>query len=142
MIGDEAAQAAIVAKIKATSSITSLLVGGASEVREIQWQGDTFTYPNIRVDLEINEFSFDEQERCNLQYVEFSVYVFSQERSSKECSQIKTAIINGLVGIGFTNATQGVKFSRLRLVDNVPAIREDIRTWRSQAKFGSRITSP
>lgn len=139
MIGDEVIQAAIVEKLK---SLAPFGLVQSMEVRELSWQGDTFTYPNIRVDLESNEWVFDEQERCNLQYVTFSIYIFSEQRSSKECSQIKTLIINALVGLGFTSVTQQVKFSRLRMVDNVPAIREDANTWRSQVQFGSRISNP
>ena len=139
MLGDEVIQAAIVEKLK---SLAPFGLVQSMEVRELSWQGDTFTYPNIRVDLESNEWVFDEQERCNLQYVTFSIYIFSEQRSSKECSQIKTLIINALVGMGFTSVTQQVKFSRLRMVDNVPAIREDANTWRSQVQFGSRISNP
>ena len=137
MIGDEQVQAAIITKLKALSPFGAVT---STEVRELEWQGDTFTYPNIRVDLESNEYYYDEQERCQLQYAEFSIYIFSQQRSSKECSQIKTLMANALVGIGFTNSTQGVKFSRVRMVDNVPAIRQDERTWRAQIKLGSRIS--
>jgi len=139
LLGDEVIQAAIVEKLK---SLAPFGLVQSMEVRELSWQGDTFTYPNIRVDLESNEWVFDEQERCNLQYVTFSIYIFSEQRSSKECSQIKTLIINALVGMGFTSVTQQVKFSRLRMVDNVPAIREDANTWRSQVQFGSRISNP
>lgn len=137
MLGDELVQAAIITKLK---SLTPLVTVASTEIRELEWQGDTFTYPNIRVELETNEWAFDEQEKCLLQYVEFSIYCFSEQRSSKECSQIKSAVINALGGIGFTSGL--VKFSRLRLVDNVPAVREDERTWRSQVKFGSRVSNP
>ncbi len=141
MIGDELIQASLITKIKSLSAITSLLTD-ANEVRELQWQGDTFTYPNIRLDLESNDWVFDEQERCQLQYCEFSIYVFTEDRSSKKCSQIKSAILTAMSGLGFSNSTYGVKFSRLRLIDNVPAVRESERIWRSQVKFGSRIGSP
>lgn len=139
MNGDEAIQAAIITKLKALAPFGSVQSG---EIRELEWQGDSFTYPNIRVELESNDWVFDEQERCMLQYVEFSIYCFSEQRSSKECSQIKTAIINALAGIGFSNNTYSVKFNRLRIVDNVPAVRQDERTWRAQVKFGSRVGSP
>ena len=137
MIGDEQIQAAIISKLKSLAPYGGV---ASTEIRELEWQGDVFTYPNIRVELETNEWEFDEQEKCMLQYVEFSAYCFSEQRSSKECSQIKTAIINAIGGIGFT--TNSTKFMRLRLVDNVPAVRQDERTWRSQVKFGSRVNNP
>lgn len=137
MISDELVQADLIAKLKTITAVTSLLPDGVSGIKELQWQGDTFQYPGVRLDLENNEYVFDEQERCQLQYVEFSLYIFSQERSSKQCSQIKGLLATALVGLGFTGTN--AKYTRLRLVDNVPAIREDERTWRSQIKLGSRV---
>jgi len=136
MIGDEVIQAALIAKLKSLGVITALVP--SVEIRELQWQGNDFSHPNIRLDLEENHYEYDEQERCQLQYTEFSIYVYSQERSSKQASQIKTVIMTALIGLGFTGT--GVKFSRLRLVDNVPAVREDDKTWRTQIRLGSRIT--
>lgn len=137
MIGDEQIQAAIISKLKSLAPYNNV---ASTEIRELEWQGDTFSYPNIRVELEVNEWAFDEQEKCMLQYVEFSIYCFSEQRSSKECSQIKSAVINAFAGLGFT--TNSVKFNRLRMVDNVPAVRQDEVTWRSQVKFGSRVSNP
>ena len=137
MIGDELAQSDILAKLKTITSVTSLLGDGTSGIKEIQWQGDSFTYPNVRLDLETNEYVFDEQERCQLQYVEFSVYIFSQERSSKQCSQIKSLLANALIGAGFTGTN--ARYIRIRLVDNIPAVREDRLTWRSHIKLSTQL---
>lgn len=141
MIGDEVIQASIIAKIKSLGAVTSLLSNGATEVRELEWQGTSFSYPNVRIELEDNDFYFDEQTKCSLQRVEWSVYIFSQQDSSKECSQIKTAVINALVGSGFSNQTYNTKFSTVRLVENIPAVREDARTWRAQVKLSSKVTA-
>ena len=133
MISDEKVQSDIITKIKSIVTGTSY----SAEVRELQWQGDNFTYPNLRLDIENNDYVFDEQELCTLQYAEFSIYVFSQERSSKECSTIKGLLATALVGLGFTGSY--AKYNRLRLVDNIPAVREDERTWRSQIRLGTRV---
>jgi len=140
MIGDEVIQAAIIAKLKELAPFGRVT---SEEIREVEWQGASFSYPNIRVDLEENDFSLDEQGNCSaLQYVDFSIYVFSEERSSKECSQIKTEIQNALIGVGFSNTSLGVKFMNIRMVKggNVPAIRQDARTWRSQVKLTSLVS--
>lgn len=137
MISDELIQSDLITKLKSITSVIAII--GANEVKELQWQGDTFTYPNIRLDIESNDYEFDEQERCGLYAVEFSIFIFSQERSSKQCSVIKGLLENSLTGIGFTGAN--AKYNRLRLIDNVPAIREDSRTWRSQLKYRTRLTS-
>lgn len=137
LIGDEVIQAAIIAKLKSLAPFQSVQSG---EVRELEWQGDSFSYPNIRVELEDNVPYFDEQLKCTLQRVEFSVYCFSEQRSSKECSQVKTSVINAMVSNGFNNSGLGVRFLPVRIMDNVPAVREDERTWRSQVRFGTKVS--
>ena len=92
----------------------------------------------MRLDLENVGYEFDEQENCGLYFCEFSVYTFSQERSSKQCSQIKGLLENALTGLGFTGTY--AKFNRLRLLDSVPAVREDSRTWRTQLSYRTRLT--
>lgn len=140
MIGDEVVQAAIITKLKSLAPFTSSFGSvDTGEIKEFDWQGDSFSYPAIRVDLEENTFYFDEQLRCNLQLVEFSIYVYSEQKSSKECSQIKTNIINGIVGDGFSNQALGIKFLPIRVADNIPVVREDIRTWRSQIKLRTKV---
>ena len=133
MIADQEIQADIISKLKSIVLVTSLLPEGQSGIKELQWQGDEFRYPGVRLDLEDNSYEFDEQERCELQVTEFSVYVFSEEKSSKQCSTVKGLLATALVGLGFTGTY--AKYTRLRLVDNIPAIRQDERTWRSQLRF-------
>jgi hypothetical protein len=143
MISDEVIQAALVTKLKSITALftgTSVLPEGANGVRELQYQSDNFSYPNVRLDITNNDYYFDEQERCSLQEAQFSIYIFSQERSSKQCSTIKGLLMTALIGLGFTGTN--VKFSRIRLVSNIPSIREDTRTWRSQIKLISRIQNP
>lgn len=137
MISDELLQADIIAKLKTITVVTNLLLDGTSGIKELQWQGDSFQYPCVRLDLEDNRYEFDEQERCQLQYAEFSIYVFSQERSSKQSSQIKGLLATYLTGLGFTGTY--AKYTRLILLDSVPAVREDERTWRTQIKYGTRV---
>lgn len=137
MLSDEKIQADIIAKLKTITSVTSLLPEGQSGIKELQWQGDEFRYPGVRLDLEDNTYEFDEQERCQLQVTEFSVYIFSEEKSSKQCSTIKGLLATALVGLGFTGTN--AKYVRFRLVDNIPAIRQDERTWRSQLRFRSFV---
>jgi len=137
MFSDELIQADLIAKLKSISTVTALLGGGANGIKEAQWQGDTFTYPAVRLDLENNRYYFDEQARCDLTEIEFSIYIFSEERSSKQCSQIKGLLEAALTGLGFSGTN--ARYPQLRLMDNVPAVREDERTWRSQLKYQSRV---
>lgn len=140
MLSDEKIQADLITKLRTITTVTVLLPEGVNGIKELQWQGDTFQYPGVRLDLEDAGYEFDEQEMCQLYFAEFSVYIFSEERSSKQCSTIKGLLENALTGKGWTGAN--TKFTRLRLVDNVPAVREDERTWRSQIKYRTRLTLP
>lgn len=140
MLADNLIQQDLITKLKAIPTGTAYLGDGASGIRELEWQGDTFTYPNIRLDIESTNYVFDEQEKCALYLVEFSLYFFSQERSSKQGSQIKGLFENYFTGLGWTGAN--CKFNRLRLVDNIPAVRADEITWRSQLKYETRVQVP
>ena len=129
MISDEKIQSDLMTKIKSLGSITT----GTSDIREFEWQGDEFTYPNIRLDLEDNRYEFNEQERCALQTIEFSVYIYSEQRSSKQCSYIKGLVANALIGLGFTGTY--AKYTHIRLLENIPAIRVSEREFRAQLKL-------
>jgi len=138
MIADNLVQADLISKLKSIVAVTNLLGDGISGIKELEWQGDDFKYPCVRLDLENVGYEFDEQENCGLYFCEFSVYTFSQERSSKQCSQIKGLLEKALTGLGFTGTY--AKFNRLRLLDSVPAVREDSRTWRTQLSYRTRLT--
>lgn len=129
MIPDWQVQADLITKIKNTYSITT----GTTDIHEYEWQGDEFTYPNIRLDLEDNRYEFNEQERCALQTIEFSVYIYSEEKSSRQCSYIKGLVANALIGLGFTGTY--AKYTHIRLMENIPAIRVSERIFRSQLKL-------
>ena len=137
MISDNLVQQDLITKLKTIATVTNVLGDGVSGIKELEWQGDTFKYPCVRLDLESNEYVFDEQELCQLYSIEFSLYIFSEERSSKQCSQIKGLLENYLTGIGWTGTN--AKYTRLRLIDSVPAVREDERTWRSQLKYRTKV---
>ena len=140
MISDEVVSADLIAKMKTFTTMVAALSEGVNGIKELQWQGDTFEYPCVRFDLEDNSIYYDEQEKCTLQEITFSVYIYSQERSSKQCSTIKGLVINNFVGKSWTGT--GAKYIKIRLDDNSPAIREDERTWRSQATFKTRLHAP
>ena len=129
MIPDWMIQADLITKIKNTYAITT----GTTDIHEYEWQGDEFTYPNIRLDLEDNRYEFNEQERCALQTIEFSVYIYSEERSSRQCSYIKGLVANALIGLGFTGTY--AKYTHIRLMENIPTIRVSQREFRSQLKL-------
>lgn len=132
MIANNLVQAAIVAYLKSKTSITVKLVDvdGAAhpeEIREDNWQGDTFTYPNIRVDLGNQTNALGP--RCSVYNQDFSILVFSEYPTSKECDDIAGAVAAELDGKGFTK--NSIRFTGIACT-LVPAIRRDERTWRSE----------
>lgn len=127
-------QAALVAKLKATPAIYSLLhtpdfpTGTPNEIREDQWQGDEFEYPNIRVRM-IGSTPDGDTAECNRSMFTASIMVFSQEYSSFEPDNIAGIISSSLHGKSFS-ANNLALF--LRTTNLIPAVRSDIRTWRSE----------
>lgn len=122
-IRDDQIQAGLVSYLKSKTTITSLL-DSANEIREDQWQGTEFLYPNVRVRLMNNRpyqecfHSFD----CGIQ-------VFSEEASSREADQISGIIAGEFHIKGFTSNSLAFLVS---VTNVVPAVRSDTRTWRSE----------
>jgi len=127
-------QAAIISYLKNTSDITDELSAGAEEIREDQWQGKDFTYPNIRVRLITNN---PEDVQCDLHSVLFSCLVFSESTSSQQADTIA-----GIIGITLHErsfVSNNIAFTTY-VTDLVPAIRSDLRTWRSEAIMSARVS--
>jgi len=127
-------QAAIISYLKNNSDITGELPAGATEIREDQWQGDEFTYPNIRVRLINND---PDMKQCDLHSVLFSCLVFSESTSSQQADTIA-----GIIGITLHERSfmsNNIAFSAT-VTDLVPAIRSDRRTWRSEAIMSARVS--
>jgi hypothetical protein len=140
VISNNIVQAAIITFLKSKVAITSLLVDNAGvahpeEIREVEWQGDTFAYPNIRVDLGTQTDVIMEN-NCNIWNINFSILVFSEMYSSKEANVILGVIANIMNKFSITSG--GVHFVRV-ICTLVPAIRRDERTWRSELICRSSI---
>lgn len=117
-------QETIVAKLKASSAVIAEVP--AVEIREDQWQGTEFTYPNIRVKMISNK---PENVTCDRADVTLSIQVHSEDASSYPADRIAGIIANVLHRSPFSSS--GLTFS-LRITNLVPAIRSDTRTWRSE----------
>lgn len=128
MISNEIVQAALVTTLKANILITTLLSGGADEIREDQWQGTTFTYPAIRVDL-----GRQVPEICDVSRQRINILCFSENASSKEADILAGTVNSSLDGRVFVMGS--FRFSMIASAGLIPAIRQDERTWRSEATF-------
>jgi len=82
----------LVSYLKSKTAITDRLTDGAEEIREVQWQGSDFTYPNVRV--RVRELT--PHADCGLGTIACHIYVFSEDASSKEADEISGIIANEL----------------------------------------------
>lgn len=122
----------LIDRLKSNLAIT--IVVPASEIREYQWQGTDFTYPNIRLHITRNE---PKNASCDVAEIEFSVFVFSELDSSIEAERIAGIINSELHARSFSVGTTRFSLWRTNLVS---AIRIDLRTWRSEVIFRGIVT--
>lgn len=134
MISNELIQAALTAKVNGNSVITASIASGT--IIEYNFQGTDFLYPNARLQIESQNDVADTNVHCPSQ-VDFSWYIFSERASSKECNQIAGKFVSQLRGLSF--AQNSIKFVKIRILENIPAIREDERTWRAQIRCQSIV---
>lgn len=136
MISNELVQAAIVAKAQASATLIAALSQGIDGIKELNWKGTDFTYPCVRIALEGQTDLTETNVSCPSQ-VDFSFYVFSETASSKQANQIAGIIVTAFRGLSFAQNT--VKFVKIRIQENIPAIAQDERTWRAQVRCQSII---
>jgi len=131
MLDNDDIQTGLVAYLKAQTTVVALLASGTS-IKEDQWQGTTFVYPAVRVDLGPQL----PKANCNASDVTFSILCYSEDPSSREGDELAGTVNNTLHIKAFTN--RSVRFSIYSQV-LIPAIREDDRTWRSEATFHATV---
>jgi hypothetical protein len=127
MLRNDQIQAAIIAKLKANTTIVAELASSA-EIKEDQYQGTEFSYPGVRVQLNSNE-PLTQDANCHHTRIGLSILVFTEDDNTLEADRIAGIIHNELHAQQFTQS--GIAIS-LHTTNLIPAIRSDIRTWRSQ----------
>lgn len=138
MISNSDIQQSWIAKLKANSSITALVP--AVEIRENQWKGERFSYPNIRVKL-TNFAPNTPNNNCLIFRSEVSILCFSEIKSSKEADDIAGVVATQLWGHPFTSG--GVKFTAVNLVNIIPAYvpEYDTNSWLSEVNLNCLVQS-
>ncbi len=135
MIPNNSLQAAIVYQTQLVPTLTgTVLPDGARGVSEVNWRGDVFQYPNVRVGLE-SQTDQTPDSNCTPVVVDWSIYVFSEVHSSREANEIAGLIVVYFKGLNFTS--NGVRFIRVGILENIPALQEDSNTWRAQIRCRS-----
>jgi hypothetical protein len=136
MIPNDQVKETIVSRLKSLSSLVNLLPDGLKGIRELYWRGTDFAYPNVRVEIE-NQTDAIPNPDCLPAYVDFSIYVFSEHRSSQQADDIAGIIVAYIRGSSITINT--VKFSKVAVLENIPATPESEITWRAQIRCRSLV---
>jgi hypothetical protein len=118
-------QAALLAYIKTKTTITAQVT--TTEMREDQWQGAEFTYPNIRIRTISNNPS--RTNKCDSSDISVSFMVFTENASSQKADEIAGIINQALHNKSFSS--NSIAFT-LWTTNLIPAIRIDRNTWRSE----------
>ena len=135
MFRNDLIQSALITYLKANATILAELPAtGSDEIREDQWQGSNFIYPNIRVRIISNE---PYKTFCAASEVSLGFQVFSEEASSWQADRIAGIINNVLHTRSFSSGS--IHFS-LWTTNLVPAIRRDNRTWQSEVLMRGTIS--
>lgn len=134
MLDNDLLQAALIAKANSTPNIQASLASGT--VTEYNYQGTDWTYPCARLQIEGQTDVSGDTVHCP-SYLDWSFYVFSEKGTSKECNQVAAKFVNSFRGLSFTR--NSIKFVRVTILENIPAIRVDDRTWRAQIRCRSIV---
>lgn len=126
-------QSATVGYIKTQASVTTLLCTGSPsgvEVREDQWHGVDFCYPNVRVRLD----DLQPDKACTFYTINMTILVFSEEASSQQAD-----VIAGAVQAIFDKkamTTGGVHFMSIHVANVIPAVREGL-VWKAEVTINA-----
>lgn len=139
MISPELIQAAIITQLKANTALINWLTArnAANEIRENEWQGSNFVYPNVRVDLGTQVPVTNGVCHPTQSNLSFSVFSFSEQDSSKQAN-----VLAGLVNAAlFNTRLSGTGWASL-LIDSdgvLPANRTLERVWQATGLYRVRL---
>lgn len=125
MVAQQHIQAATIRLLKAYAPLVALV---GDDIREDEWQGTTFTYPNVRVamgpQVPYSE-CFDQQA--------FYVLCFSEEASSNQCMYIANLVYSALAEINFTDSN--FKSMEIEWAQTIPPFHVANGVWRTEVHF-------
>jgi hypothetical protein len=144
LVPNEQAQAGLITYLKSITALVTALgpvvnnQGGANEIKEYFYQGNDFVYPGVRLQMGIQRA--EGEPNCGKWLLPFYILCFSEQKSSKECSQL--ASIVGKIHGKKPGSLNGVIFSQIYVDQMAPPIRQDELTWRSEVICHSIVTVP
>lgn len=132
MISPNDIQAGILTRLQADATLVALLAG-TSSIKADQWQGTTFVYPAVRINLG-TIMPIGDCAGCTLT---FGIECYTEDDSENRANTIADTVNDALHGKSFSSGA--VRYS-LYSRGLVPAIRSDERTWRAEALFQGTIS--
>ena len=134
MISNNEIQEALTTKLQAETLVLAEL-SDTDEIRENQWQGTTFSYPAIRINMIRNHPL--ENSDCNQTNISVGLQVFSEDASSMQADRIAGIIQDELHDKPFS---QGGLLIALWTDDLIPATRSNMRTWKSEVLMNGIVS--
>jgi hypothetical protein len=141
MIGNDVIQAAIIARLKADTTLTDWLVAQNSaddEIREIQWQGTVFDYPAVRASIS-DQLPDVGGGTCYLTAGEFTftAMAFSESDSSQQADQLMKLVNDALIGKRLSGT--GFKTMVIQNDGMAHASRTGERIWSAAAVYRANL---
>lgn len=137
MISNSEIKAAWISKLKASASITALV--SQSEIRELEWKGTDFVYPNIRIKVGPLTPS-TRSPLCMVFSSDVMIYVFSEEKSSKQADDIASTVADITWNFkGFTVGNISISGINLTNVESAESVEGDNNSWRSVVNLSSMV---
>jgi len=140
MISTASVQAAIITLLKANAALVGALYPeGADEIREEQWMGTDYDYPNVRVHITRLSPLGDPGSCEDTAFVcDFSAAFRKVNPSSKPSADGLALVVAALVGEKLSG-TGFVARSAVKLADTVGPIPEAENAWMGRAFFNCRL---
>lgn len=137
MISNDLVQAAIISRLQADAALIAWLTaeGAVSEIREAQWQGRTFVYPAVRVQVGTQLAGGNGPCYTTTGETAFTIYCFGEDDSSRLADQLAGLVDDALLG----RHLSGSGFSTGPVLSDglIKAVRTGERVW--QATFLGRM---
>ena len=121
----------LVAWLLANATVTGTLQD-VTEIRERDWQGEDFSYPNIRVTCSLTPTE------CNYANIDAIISYYSEQKSSKQAIQSQGIIYKQLHENSFTS--EGIKFSNVRVTFLPDATQEDNGVWKADVNISAVVS--
>jgi hypothetical protein len=126
---------AFIANLKADAALVAAVT--AAEIRSVRWQGDSFSYPNIRLD-DRDMRVMEDNGNCHGQWfnIGVSIYVFTHDSPPLSCNTIM-----GIIGKRYQNGILDSTELRSQPLDimYINPVAEEFNTWRGEVIVTGRI---